>query len=409
MLQLLWNRIAYNGVSLLSDPSEQKNIVLLNSLAVTISFFSIGTLVISSLLLPEFFQVKFIPIGYAVLCFGTIYLNGRGWFVAARVYFGIISILFLIATSLIMGGPSNFHFYILTGMMLQFFIFPAGQRFWMLFEAMAFLTSFVVFELYFRETPGTLGLDGDEMSVMRTINAVGASLLNFGFAAYVSSTFHIAERYLNAEKDKSERLLLNILPASVAVKLRENPDTIAERFENCTILFSDIVGFTELSRHMPAVEVVGLLNEIFSAFDDLAEKYGLEKIKTIGDAYMVVGGLPEPHVEHAERVAQFALDMLEVVREYREKNDYPLELRVGISSGDAVAGVIGKKKFVYDLWGSNVNTASRMESHGLPGRVQVTESTYSLLKGKFRMEERGTIEVKGLGAIRSYLLLPDPI
>ena len=194
-----------------------------------------------------------------------------------------------------------------------------------------------------------------------------------------------------------------VAPVTIAFQA-PNMNAIAERFENCTILFSDIVGFTELSKELSAVEVVGMLNEIFSAFDDLAEKYELEKIKTIGDAYMVVGGLPEPHDEHAERVARFALEMMEIVRGFREKGHYPLELRIGIATGDAVAGVIGKKKFVYDLWGSSVNTASRMESHGLPGQIQVTESTYELLKGKFTLEERGIVDVKGLGEVRSYLL-----
>ena len=147
-----------------------------------------------------------------------------------------------------------------------------------------------------------------------------------------------------------------------------------------------------------------LLNEIFSKFDDLAEKHNLEKIKTIGDAYMVVGGLPEPNEKHAENVAQFALEMLDVIREYRQKSNIPLELRIGINSGAAVAGVIGKKKFIYDLWGDSVNTASRMESHGLPGQIQVSESTYTLIKDLFEFENRGRMEVKGLGLVQSYLL-----
>ncbi|HNL70245.1 MAG TPA: adenylate/guanylate cyclase domain-containing protein, partial [Leptospiraceae bacterium] len=129
------------------------------------------------------------------------------------------------------------------------------------------------------------------------------------------------------------------------------------------------------------------------------------KIKTIGDAYMIVGGLPEPDPHHAENVARFALEMLDVVRQYRQENGLPLELRIGINSGDAVAGVIGKKKFIYDLWGDSVNTASRMESHGLPGQIQVTESTYMLLKDKFQFSERGSMEVKGLGIVKSYLLM----
>ncbi|HNN81168.1 MAG TPA: adenylate/guanylate cyclase domain-containing protein, partial [Leptospiraceae bacterium] len=145
-------------------------------------------------------------------------------------------------------------------------------------------------------------------------------------------------------------------------------------------------------------------NEIFSRFDDLAEKYKLEKIKTIGDAYMVVGGLPEPDEDHAKKVASFALEMLEIINDYRKEKNIPIEVRIGINSGAAVAGVIGKKKFIYDLWGDSVNTASRMESHGVPGHIQVSESTYRHLKDLFQFKDRGVLEVKGLGAVQSYLL-----
>jgi adenylate cyclase len=187
--------------------------------------------------------------------------------------------------------------------------------------------------------------------------------------------------------------------------LRDHSDTFADRYENCTILFSDFVGFTELTKTMPAVEIVSLLNEIFSEFDDLADKHGLEKIKTIGDSYMVVGGAPEPDNFHAENVASFALEILGIIEKYKIKYNLPLEIRVGINSGDAIAGVIGKKKFIYDLWGDSVNIASRMESYGVPGKIQVTEFTHSLLKGKFQFEEIKTLEVKGLGTIKSYMLL----
>lgn len=408
MLQLIWNLIAYSGVARLSDPAETKNVVLLNSLAVIIAGFSVVSMIVSSAMLPGFEQVELVPLAYALLLFGVIFFNGRGSFLLARVYFALLSIAFLTFTGLVMGGESNFHFFLLTAMLLLFFIFPERESAWKWAFAVSVSAIFFGFVFLMSDHPGLVAFTGAEREMLRNINGVTCALLNLSFAAYISGTFHTAERYLHAEKEKSERLLLNILPAPVAEKLRENPDTIAERFENCTILFSDIVGFTELSRKLSAVEVVRLLNEIFSAFDDLAEKYSLEKIKTIGDAYMVVGGLPEPQDEHAELVARFALDMMNVVREYREKSEFPLELRVGISTGDAVAGVIGKKKFVYDLWGSSVNTASRMESHGLPGQIQVTESTYALLKDKFKLEERGTIDVKGLGAVRSYLLLHEP-
>ncbi len=229
--------------------------------------------------------------------------------------------------------------------------------------------------------------------------------LLFAFSFYIHSIFRKAELTAQLEHEKSQKLLRNILPLSVIEKLRDNPDTIAENFEECTVLFSDIVGFTEMSRKMSAYSLVSLLNEVFSSFDDLAEKHNLEKIKTIGDAYMVVGGLPEPDLNHADNIANFALEMQTIIEEFREKMGIPLELRIGIHSGDAVAGVIGKKKFIYDLWGESVNTASRMESHGVPGQIHVSESTYNRLKGKFHFKERGTVEVKGMGKMKSYFLI----
>ncbi len=408
MLQLLWNQLAYLGVLKLEDESEQKYVILLNSLALIISLFTLMIVGTFAIVTPAIHLRAFAqPIAYAILTPVSLWLNARGNHLAARTYFAGLTFLFLLHGSLNSGGPSGFHNFLLVGIMVQFFVFPRRNRRMMIFFVCIFTLYYVFYQGFLHDFPGWQKLEGQALAQARIINGIALGLMTLAFAAYASFTFLTAERYLHAEKEKSERLLLNILPAAIAEKLRERPDTIAERFENCTVLFSDIVGFTELSRRLSAVEVVRLLNDIFSAFDDLAEKHGLEKIKTIGDAYMVVGGLPDPDTRHAERVARFSLDMLEVVRQYRRDHDYPIELRVGVSSGDAVAGVIGKKKFVYDLWGDSVNTASRMESHGLPGRVQVTESTYQLIRDRFSFEERGAIDVKGLGSVRSYLLLAE--
>jgi len=209
---------------------------------------------------------------------------------------------------------------------------------------------------------------------------------------------------LLTEQEKSESLLLNILPKSIAQQLKEGQSSIADGFAEVTILFADIVGFTELSKHIPPGQLVNLLNEIFTAFDRLSEKYDLEKIKTIGDAYMVVGGIPDLRSDHAEAIAEMALDMQQEVARFNTKNIAALNIRIGINTGPVVAGVIGTKKFIYDLWGDAVNTASRMESHGLPGCIQVTESTYQFLRDKYLFEERGVIEVKGKGEMTTYFL-----
>ncbi len=215
---------------------------------------------------------------------------------------------------------------------------------------------------------------------------------------------------LRLEKERSEQLLLNILPEAIAEQLKHNKKAIASAIEEVTILFADIVGFTPLSSKVPPIELVGVLNEMFSIFDNLAEQNGLEKIKTIGDAYMVVGGLPLPKPNHAEAIADMALGMQAAMSHFQS----PLErfnigsqfqIRIGINTGSVVAGVIGIKKFIYDLWGDAVNIASRMESSGEPGRIQVTEATYERIKDQYNFEKRGKISIKGKGEMTTYWLV----
>jgi adenylate cyclase len=213
-----------------------------------------------------------------------------------------------------------------------------------------------------------------------------------------------AEAALDIEKQKSERLLLNILPVSIAERLKEDSSVIADHFDSTTVLFSDIVGFTAMSEKITPKELVAYLNRMFSAFDDLAEKYGLEKIKTIGDAYMVAGGFPETRDCHARDVCSMALEMLEVVKQCNDATQQPVDIRIGIHTGPAVAGVIGIKKFAYDVWGDTVNTASRMESSGQPGRIQLTEQAAAKLNGEFILEERGMVDIKGKCSMKTFWL-----
>ncbi|NEQ69432.1 MAG: response regulator [Symploca sp. SIO2D2] len=209
---------------------------------------------------------------------------------------------------------------------------------------------------------------------------------------------------LQQEQEKSERLLLNILPEAIAQQLKQDTSAIAEQFDEATIMFADIVGFTPLADGMSPQKLVNLLNQIFSTFDELTQKHGLEKIKTIGDAYMVVGGLPKVRLDHAEAIADMALDLQQAITQFGVNQQQPFQMRIGINTGSVVAGVIGKKKFSYDLWGDAVNVASRMESSGVPGYIQVTAVTYEYLKDKYLLEKRGAIMVKGKGEMTTYWL-----
>lgn len=215
------------------------------------------------------------------------------------------------------------------------------------------------------------------------------------------------EEALRHQQKQNERLLLNILPEAIVDRLRRQTGIIAEDFAEITVLFADIVGFTQIATSLPAIQVVNLLNQIFSAFDRLSEQYALEKIKTIGDAYMVVGGLPTRRPDHARAIAFMALDMQKAILQFNMNNQQSLSIRIGIHSGPVVAGVIGLKKFSYDLWGDTVNIASRMESHGIAGKIQITESTCEYLGDDFILEKRGEIEVKGKGKMTTYLLLNE--
>ncbi|MGB0561406.1 MAG: adenylate/guanylate cyclase domain-containing protein [Spirulinaceae cyanobacterium] len=212
-------------------------------------------------------------------------------------------------------------------------------------------------------------------------------------------------RDLEIEQARSEQLLLNTLPEPIAHRLKSGVRNIADSYDNVTVLFADLVTFTQISERLAPEALVELLNEIFSVFDQLSEQYNLEKIKTIGDAYMVVGGLPEPHPHHAQAIAAFALDILATVNQMNRQFEESLNIRIGINSGSVVAGVIGIKKFTYDLWGDTVNLAARMESQGVAGRIQVTEQTYALLKDQFVFEERGTVQVKGKAPMQTYFLV----
>jgi class 3 adenylate cyclase len=404
MIQILWNFLAYLGVRYVRDPAEHKHIVLVNSLALFISFFT--TLIsFQMLFLPLPKVIFYISLVYPFLLLYTLRLNAKGSVDKARFYLVALSYIYITYVNFLQGNQANAQFYYLIITLGVFFIYPYPKRKIGYYLIIFIFATYCFFEFINHLLTPIISINDEYALVRLKSNNYSFAILLMGFSFYIHTIFKKAELSLQLEHEKSNKLLENILPLSVIQKLRDNPDSIAEKFEECTVLFSDIVGFTEMSRRLPPQDLVSLLNEIFSSFDDLAEKYKLEKIKTIGDAYMVVGGLPDKEPFHAEKIADFALDMITAIQLYREKSGYPIQLRIGIHSGAAIAGVIGKKKFIYDLWGESVNTASRMESHGIPGHIQVSESTYDKLKNKFVFMERGILEVKGIGKIKSFFLI----
>src|SRR5215217_2625774 len=280
----------------------------------------------------------------------------------------------------------------------------AGHRRWPLLIAAWFVIGplgYALNQLPAEETRTPLTLLGDVLSNA----AMFAAVLVLGEAIRSRQALDREHRLLLAEQERSERLLLNVLPAPIAERLKQGEGVIADAFPEVTVLFADIVDFTRRSRQISPAQVVAALNELFSAFDRLAQHQGLEKIKTIGDAYMVAGGLPQPRPDHAQAVAELALAMRAEVARHAGPGGRPLQVRIGIDTGPVVAGVIGRTKFSYDLWGDTVNTASRMESHGVPGCIQVTERTYQRLRDGYRLERRGPIQVRGKGEMVTWFLV----
>ena len=324
---------------------------------------------------------------------------------AAMMAIAVINGVAVVLFAYIVGTAAGLHQFLFAAPAAIVFFGPSHVRIAAL-VSICVLISFLFVELYF--PPHTSIAPASPAVVKGMKSAVTSAIMTLIFVAVFSAIrmAEDAESALEREFARSENLLLNLMPTSIALRLKNSPnEIIADHFDEVTILFADIVGFTPRANRLLPHDVVRYLNRVFSQFDQLAEKYRLEKIKTIGDAYMVAGGMPDARAGHAADVANMALDMLAITRKLSAEFEDDLTVRIGIHTGPAVAGVIGTRKLFYDVWGDTVNTASRMESHGSAGRIQVTEDAKRALGDSFCFESRGTVEIKGKGLMELYYLV----
>ncbi|MEK1886445.1 MAG: adenylate/guanylate cyclase domain-containing protein [Phyllobacterium sp.] len=325
--------------------------------------------------------------------------------IAAATYIGIHAAFAFLLFSLIVGSAAGIHFWLLAASGL--IVFFGTQRIFAAASLVCFMLGmFLVIEYSVPRFIETAPVSPFLAATIKSVAVFGSTFISAGFVYLAMHMADQAETALESEYARSEALLGSIMPTKIAARLKRDPQaTIAEKYDQVTLVFADIVNFTPRANLLAPEDLVAFLNRIFSAFDTLAEKHGLEKIKTIGDAYMVAGGLPEAQIRQVSTAADMALDMLAAVRILSLEMGEEISVRIGIHTGPAVAGVLGKRKLFYDVWGDTVNTAARMEAYGVPGRIQVTEDVYKLLVDTYAFETRGEIEVKGKGRMPVYFLL----
>ena len=381
------------------DPNDDDNIRLQKSLLTVCAFLFAFAGALWGVMYFLFGELLagVIPFFYAVislLSIGHFGLTGRYHFFRFSQLTLILFLPFFLMVAL--GGYVNGSAVILWALICPLgallFDKPSQAKRWFL----AFLSLVVLSGLLQPYVGSANNLSPGTVIFFFTVNLVGVGTLIF------TLVFYFVGRK-NLFQEKSEALLLNILPEEIVSILKNEPQTIADYFEGASILFADVVDFTPLSASMTPQELVEMLNEVFSHFDLLVEKHDLEKIKTIGDCYMVASGVPRPRADHAQVLVALALEMQDFVR-HSEICGLQLSFRMGLNSGPVVAGVIGRKKFIYNLWGDAVNTASRMESHGKEGKIQITRATYDLVKDDFVCEPQGTVNVKGKGEMKVWFV-----
>ena len=402
------NRVLAYLAQIGADPQDDEDTRAGKALLVLISVLILPiSLTWAGLYLAFGSPVGWVPLGYFAVLLGGIVLFSRTRNFAQLLLIGQVAILLAPTVSMaplggFLGAGGVGIWGIVAPLAALVFSDVRSAARWFVAWAAVFLGSGLVGELAGHVSPAPPRWF---TTTMLALNVTVGGAIFFTLLAMFARQRRDALAALRVEQEKSENLLRNVLPQSIAERLKVETRTIADQFTSASILFADVVDFTPLSDGLEPEEVVGMLDRLFTHFDELAERHGLEKIKTIGDCYMVAAGVPSPRPDHARALALMALDMQAAMRSADEVAHLGLELRVGINSGPVVAGVIGRKRFLYDLWGDAVNTASRMESHGISGRIQITRATKDLLEDEFVCEPRGTIPIKGKGEIEVWYLV----
>jgi adenylate cyclase len=334
----------------------------------------------------------------------VVLLNQKGSLLLAKFTLILIFISYLLATSAYLGPDANVFYFFLLGIFTSPFLFEnenplLSKIVILLFGTLTLLFAFFPLDLNYLNSP--------YVALVRSSNLINLVLGGLLCAFFIQRNKQLEREKLRKEQRLSERLLLNILPSAIALRLKQSNQPVADYFDQASILFADISNFSELSRHLSALKLVCLLNEIYSEFDLILRHHHLEKIKTMGDEIMAVCGVPELDSCHARQACRCALRLQQSFNQLCKTHNMCNGLRIGINTGPVVAGVIGKSKFSYDLWGEAVNLASRMESYGQSHKIQITDSTYHLIKNDFVCLPRGKINVKGTGLVHSYWLLAE--
>ena len=399
----LWDEISHIGVKD-QDYSETRRIILSNQIA----FFGI--------VVPQFYNIFYIyydiklllpailiNIAGPLICFIVLLLNYFHVYSLAKMIICIAPNVQIFLLTYYLGTASGMH--LLHIMMTSFILFLLSNksRITIITVSLVPIALFIISYYNFTPDKSPVALPHGVLEVFYISIALTVFALVMLFFYLFFQQIRHTENLLELEHERSERLLRNILPEQVATRLKTQPGTIAEMSPSVTILFADIDGFTGIASATEPRLLISILNDVFTKFDELANRYGLEKIKTIGDAYMVAGGIPIAMANHTEAVANMALDMLESISSFKF-NNVTLQTRVGFHTGPVIAGVIGRNKFSYDIWGDAVNIASRLESHGQAGKIQVSREVYVTLKDKFTFEERGEITIKGIGPMETFFL-----